>query len=76
MPEYVNDKLDRNQFFNDYLLTYLERDVRNLAQVGDLNSFRKFMIAVAARCGEILNYASIAEDADIDEKTVKKWIQL
>lgn len=76
MPEYVNDKLDRNQFFNDYLLTYLERDVRNLAQVGDLNSFRKFMIAVAARCGEILNYASIAEDADIDEKTVKKWISI
>ena len=43
MPEYISDNLDRNQFFNDYVLTYLERDVRNLTQVGDLNRFRKFM---------------------------------
>ena len=76
MPEYIDDNLDRNQFFNDYLLTYLERDVRNLTQVGDLNRFRKFMIAVAARCGEVLNYDSIAEDADIDSKTAKSWISI
>lgn len=76
MPEYINDNLDRNQFFNDYLLTYLERDVRNLSQVRDLTSFRKFMIAVAARCGEVLNYDSICEDADIDSKTAKHWISI
>ncbi len=71
MPEYVSDKnVDRNQFFNDYLLTYLERDVRNLSQVGDLTRFRKFMIAVASRNGEVLNYNSICEDADIDSTTV------
>lgn len=76
MPEYINDNLDRNQFFNDYLLTYLERDVRNLTQVGDLISFRKFLIAMAARNGEVLNYDSICEDAGIDSTTAKRWVSI
>lgn len=77
MPEYVSDKnVDRNQFFNDYLLTYLERDVRNLSQVGDLTRFRRFMIAVASRNGEVLNYNSICEDADIDSTTAKRWVSI
>ena len=76
MPEYNVDKLDRNQFFEDYIQTYLERDVRQLTQVGDLNRFRKFMVAVAARTGEVLNYNSIAEDADIDATTAKRWLSI
>lgn len=76
MPEYINDNLERNQFFNDYILTYLERDVRALSGIGDLTRFRKFLIAVAARNGEVLNYNSICEDADIDAKTAKNWISI
>ena len=76
MPEYINNEIDRNQFFNDYIKTYIERDVRQLTQVGDLLSFRKFMIAVASRNGEILNYNSLSEDADIDVNTVKRWISI
>lgn len=76
MPEYINDELERNQFFNDYLLTYLERDVRAMSGVGDLTRFRKFLIAVAARNSEVLNYNSLCEDADIDAKTAKNWISI
>ena len=76
MPEYNVEKVDRNQFFEDYIQTYLERDVRQLTQVGDLNRFRKFMVAVAARTGEVLNYNSIAEDADIDATTAKRWLSI
>ncbi len=76
MPEYINAELERNQFFNDYLLTYLERDVRAMSGVGDLTRFRKFLIAVAARNGEVLNYNSLCEDADIDAKTAKNWISI
>ena len=76
MPEYVVDKLDRKMFFDDYIRTYLERDVRRLLNVGDLKSFRKFLISVAARNGEVVNYHSIAEDADINEKTAKKWLSV
>lgn len=76
MPEYINDELERNQFFNDYLLTYLERDVRTMSGVGDLTKFRKFLIAIAARNGEVLNYNSLCENADIDAKTAKNWISI
>ena len=76
MPEYISENLDRDQFFNDYITTYLERDVRNLTQVGDLMKFRKFLVAVAARNGEVLNYSSLCEDADIDDKTAKNWISI
>ena len=76
MPEYIVDNINRNQFFEDYIQTYLERDVRQLTQVGDLNRFRKFMIAVAARTGEVLNFNSLAEDADIDATTAKRWLSI
>ena len=76
MPEYIIDNIDRNTFFDDYITTYLERDVRNLAQVGDLLKFKKFLVAVAARNGEVLNYSSLSEDADIDNNTAKKWISI
>lgn len=76
MPEYVVEKIDRNQFFEDYIITYLERDVRQLTQVGDLTRFRKFMVAVASRTGEVLNYNSLAEDADIDSTTAKRWLSI
>lgn len=76
MPEYIANKLDRNQYFEDYVQTYLERDVRQLSQVGDLNRFRRFMVAVASRTGEVLNYSSLAEDADIDATTAKRWLSI
>ncbi len=76
MPEYICNDIDRNQFFDDYIRTYIERDVRQLTHVGDLLSFRKFMIAVASRNGEILNYNNLSEDADIDVNTVKRWISI
>ncbi len=76
MPEYITNDLERSQYFNDYITTYIERDVRNLTQVGDLARFHKFMIAMAARNGELLNYESICEDADIDVKTCKRWVSI
>ena len=76
MPEYVAQNIDRNTFFEDYITTYLERDVRDLAQVGDLLKFKKFLVAVAARNGEVLNYSSLSEDADIDANTAKRWISV
>ena len=77
MPELVaNKKFDKNKYFVSYLNTYLERDVRDLKQVGDLNKFNNFIIAVAARTGQLLNKKEIARDVGIDEKTVSKWITI
>lgn len=63
-------------YFSSYIKTYLERDVRELAAVQDLNAFRRFMVACAARTGQMLNYANIAEKVGKDANTIKNWISI
>ena len=63
-------------FYADYVKTYVERDVRELASVQDLNAFRQFMIATAARTGGLLNYSAIASEIGKDVGTVKNWISV
>ena len=56
MPEIVaNPKFNKNKYFVTYFNTYLERDVRDLKQVGNLNKFLDFLVAVAAKTGQLLN---------------------
>ncbi len=72
-PELQDSNMDWQMFFSNYVKTYLERDVRELSAVQDLEAFRKFMIACAARTGEMLNYSNIADEIGKDADTVKKW---
>lgn len=64
----------RDVFFNSYLQTYIQRDVRNLARVGDELAFQRLVRAAAARTGQLLNYADLARDGDVDQKTAKSWL--
>ncbi len=75
-PELWDTDKEWAAFYADYVKTYMERDVRELAAVQDLNVFRQFMIAVAARTGEVLNYSSIASEIGKDMGTVKNWISI
>ena len=75
-PELQDQDKEWNAFYADYVKTYMERDVRELAAVQDLNAFRQFMIAVAARTGEILNYSAIASEIGKDVGTVKNWVSI
>lgn len=75
-PELQNLEVEWSAFFSSYVKTYLERDVRKLSAVHDLNDFRRFMVAVAARTGQMLNYANIADEIGKDAATVKKWISI
>lgn len=75
-PELQNSDKDWNGFYSNYLKTYLERDLRELSAVQDLDSFRRFMIAVAARTGEVLNFSNIADETGRDVKTIKNWISI
>ena len=59
-------EMDWAMFFASYVKTYLERDVRELAAVHDLDAFRRFMVACAARTGQMLNYANIADEIGKD----------
>ena len=69
-----DDSVDWGMYFSSYIKTYLERDVRQLAAVQDLDVFRKFMVACAARTGHMLNYSSIADEVGKDAKT--KWFMI
>ncbi len=77
MPElYNNSELEWESFYASYLNTYIERDVNQLAQVGDTLSFMQFVISLASRTGELLNYDSIAKDVGVDIRTIKKWVSI
>lgn len=62
--------------YESYLETYVMRDIRDLAQVGDELKFRRFMSACAALTSKPVVYAELARLADIDEKTAKTWLSL
>ena len=77
MPALVSGKYsDRNIFYSGYVSTYIERDVRELSGTIDALKFYNFVTSVAARTGQLVNYKSIAEDADIDQVTAKNWLNI
>jgi predicted AAA+ superfamily ATPase len=60
----------------DYIQTYLERDVRQLVNVGDLESFGRFLKLCAGRAGQLLNFSSLAVDAGVSVDTARRWISV
>lgn len=77
MPELYDIKnMNRNNYFDGYVNTYLSRDVKDQIDVKDIFEFRRFMVAVASRNGEQLNYSSIANEIGISDKTAKLWLNV
>ncbi|MFO8058882.1 MAG: ATP-binding protein [bacterium] len=70
------DDVDRDLFYGSYVQTYLQRDVRDLARVGDEMSFLRFLRASAARTGQLLNMSELARDADVAPNTAKSWLSI
>ena len=64
------------QFYASYLATYLERDVRQLLNVGDLRDFERFIRVLAQRHGQQLDYSAIANGIGVGARTVKAWISV
>lgn len=77
MPELCeNPEFDWQIFYGSYLRTYIERDVRELTEIGDIVKFSKFMVAVAAMTGNLLNLASLARDVGISQPTAERWLSI
>lgn len=75
MPAIVSGANSNSQiFYGSYLSTYIERDIRDLSDAIDSLKFLKFMTAAAARCGQMVNVADIAQDADINQTQAKNWL--
>lgn len=72
----VNDQVDRQLWFASYVQTYLERDVRELAQVADLGAFGRFLMLVGARTGQIINMTELGREVGVSGPTVKRWLSV
>lgn len=74
-PELYDIKRDWQEYYSSYVATYLERDINSIIATDSI-TFTKFLTAVAARTGEILNYAKISSEIGVSEPTIKTWISI
>jgi len=72
----TGEAADRDVFFSSYLQTYLQRDVRDLAQVGSIATFTRFVRACAARTAQLLNLSDLARDVDVSVPTARSWLSV
>jgi hypothetical protein len=75
-PPLYDRPLDPAHWFGNYILTYLERDLRQLTHVHDLGLFQRFVALCAARTGQLVNLSSLAVDCGIAQGTAKSWLDL
>ena len=77
MPElYDNPDFNWQMFYGAYVRTYIDRDVRELSEIGDTVKFTRFMVAAAASTGQLLNLASLARDVGVSQPTAERWLSI
>ena len=76
LPRLYEQETDWDIYYASYVSTYIERDVRQLTHINNITDFTRFMVAIAARSGELLNYSSVAQDVGISVDTVKRWVTI
>lgn len=72
----LNPDVDRELWMESYVQTYLERDLRNVEQVGDLETFRAFFSLVCASSSQVLNLARLGRDAGVSAPTARRWLNV
>ncbi len=75
-PRIYDKNLPPSEWYANYLTTYLERDVRALKKIPDLDQFQKFIKMCAGRCGQLLNLSSLGNDCGITHNTAKAWLSV
>ncbi len=75
-PRLHDEKLEPLQFFMNYFETYVQRDLRQLSNIENLNLFEKFVRLLASRIGQLLNYTNLSNDIGVSQPTIRKWISL
>lgn len=77
MPElFTNAEFDWEMYYGAYVRTYIERDVRELTEIGDEVKFMRFMTSVASATGSLLNVASLARDVSVSQPTAERWLSI
>lgn len=76
-PElHADARMDADKYYNNYVRTYVERDVRLIKNIVDLNTFERFVRLCAGRIGQLLNINSLAIEVGVDNKTINSWLSI
>ena len=75
-PRIYDKRIPANEWYANYVKTYLERDVRSIKNITDLDVFQRFLKMCAARSGQILNLSSLGDDCGITHNTAKSWLSV
>ncbi len=75
-PRIYDQKIPAQQWLGDYLATYIERDVRQVLNVGDLQTFTQFLKLCAGRTAQEINYSSLGADAGVSHNTARSWLSI
>lgn len=76
MPKIIASDVDRDRYYMDYINTYINRDVRDLAQVGKIDEFNQFLIYMAANTAQELKYDAISKEIGVSAPTIKQWVSI
>ena len=75
-PRLYAQNIDVQTWCDNYISTYVERDVRQVLKISDVMTFQRFLKLCAARVGNLLNYAELARDCDMSPNTAKAWLSI
>lgn len=75
-PRIYNQHIDPPDFFNSYIQTYIERDIRKIENITKLADFERFLPLCAARSSQLLNKSELARDCQINQRTVTEWLSI
>jgi len=75
-PRIYAKELSPILFYEHYISTYVEKDVRHLTQIKDLNLFRKFLLLCAGRVGQLINFSHLANEVGVSHPTIQHWLSI
>ena len=75
-PPVFDQNIDYDKWYPNYIRTYIERDVRQIKNISDLNIFEKFLRLCAGRSGQLLNMSNLALETGVDSKTIAVWLSI
>lgn len=75
-PPIYDRNLAPEKWFANYVMTYIERDVRQVVEVQNLSLFQRFIKMCAARVGQLINMSSLATDCGVSHNTIRSWLSV
>lgn len=76
MPELATSRVDANVYYKNYLQTYLERDVRSIANIKNTSAFNRFLTLLAGRVGQLVNLNTLSGEVGVSHTTLAGWLDV